>query len=52
MPIHQSYAIMLELSDNQVRSIYLGVYLDEKLDFNTDIKEKINRGNTGIGSIR
>ena len=31
---------------------HLGIYLDEKLDFNAHIKEKINKAHRGIGLIR
>ena len=31
---------------------HLGIHLDEKLDFNAHIKEKINKANKGIGLFR
>ena len=31
---------------------HLGVYLDEKLNFNTDITEKIGKASKGIGVIK
>ena len=38
----------------QIRSVQkqLGVYLDEKLNFNTHIKEKIGKASKGIGVIK
>ena len=31
---------------------HLGIHLDEKLDFNVHIKEKISKANRGIGIIK
>ena len=36
----------------QSTSQHLGIHLDEKLDFNAHIKEKINKANKGIGLFR
>ena len=38
--------------ERSVGQKHLGIYLDEKLDFNAYIKEKINKTSRGIGSTR